>query len=187
MRLRPGPPPEPAMAYRLSIETLRAIDLGEVNALTAMAAAHPDDPRPMSLTPMDGFRPPSQAFVERLFPFTFHFWTRGLSEIVPFGSDRTREVHGAHATVFYYEKGLRSAWIEMRKGEHANRDPRDQENPFPTMLIVVRGKDEGRIGGELVRAGEGQMIFLSAGVSHEFWNPHDEPVQGILLMFGEGA
>jgi hypothetical protein len=31
------------------------------------------------------------------------------------------------------------------------------------------------------------MLFVPAGVAHEFWNPYDEPAEGIMLMFGEGA
>lgn len=28
---------------------------------------------------------------------------------------------------------------------------------------------------------------VPAGVTHEFWNPHDEPAELILIMFGKGA
>jgi hypothetical protein len=31
------------------------------------------------------------------------------------------------------------------------------------------------------------MAFIPPGVSHEAWNPYDEPAEIILLMFGEGA
>lgn len=29
--------------------------------------------------------------------------------------------------------------------------------------------------------------LVPAGVTHEFWNPHDEPAELILIMFGKGA
>jgi mannose-6-phosphate isomerase-like protein (cupin superfamily) len=31
------------------------------------------------------------------------------------------------------------------------------------------------------------MLFVPAGVTHEFWNPYDEPAEMIVLMIGEGA
>ena len=31
------------------------------------------------------------------------------------------------------------------------------------------------------------LVVIGAGVSHEVMNPHDEPAEGILVMFGEGA
>jgi len=186
--LASGFPKEPCVFYKVDLPTLRKIDSGKLNALTAMAAAFTTDVTPMDIDATDGFAPPSEDFFTKEFvPFTFHFWTRGLPEIVPFGSDLTRKTHGANVTVFYYEKGLRTAWGEVRKGEHVNADPQSQTNPFPSMLIVLSGKLDARLGGKAVSLEKGQMAFIPPGMTHEFWNNHDEAVQVILLMFGEGA
>jgi mannose-6-phosphate isomerase-like protein (cupin superfamily) len=123
----------------------------------------------------------------RFLPFTFHFWTRGIPETVSFGKQHSREVHGANMVVLYYQKGLRSAWAQVEKGQYVNRDPKDQTNPFPTMIIGIRGKAVAKIGGKEITLQAGQMAFIPAGVSHEAWNPYDEPAEIILLMFGEGA
>lgn len=32
-----------------------------------------------------------------------------------------------------------------------------------------------------------QTILVSARVTHEFWNPNDEPAELILIMFVEGS
>ena len=186
--LEDGFPDKPCVYYTIDVPTLRKIDAGQLNALTAMAKAFSTDVTPMDIEATDGFVPPNEDFFTKEFvPFTFHFWTRGIPEIVPFAADLTRKTHGAHATIFYYEKGLRSAWGQIRKGDHVNADPRMQTNPFPSMLIVLTGKFDGRLDGKHVVLEKGQMVFIPPGMTHEFWNESDEPAEIVLLMFGEGA
>lgn len=186
VKLRNGLPSTPAVFFTLDLDTLQKMDRGEINALTAMGKARAADPAPMDIEFMDGFQP-GPDFFARFIPFTFHFWTRGFPEIVSFGKKHSREVHGAHMVVFYYQEGLRSAWAQMEKGQHVNADAEDQTNPFPTIIIGIRGKAVAKIGGKETPMQEGQMVFIPAGVRHEAWNPHDEPAEIILLMFGEGA
>lgn len=184
--LRTGLPASPAAVYTVDLATLGKIDSGEINALTAMGRAHASDPAPMDIEFTPGFQPDA-AFIARILPLTFHFWTRGTPETVSFDKQRSREVHGANMVVFYYQEGLRSAWAQIEKGQHVNRDPSDQKNPFPTMLIGIRGRAAAKVGGREMTLQAGQMVFVPAGVSHEAWNPYDEPAEVILLMFGEGA
>jgi mannose-6-phosphate isomerase-like protein (cupin superfamily) len=186
VELRDGLPSTPSVLYTLDLNTLRKIDRGEINALTAMGRARASDPAPMDIELMEGFQPDPQ-FFGRFIPFTFHFWTRGFPETVNFGKGHGREVHGANMVVLYYQKGLRSAWAQIEKGQRVNADPKDQANPFPTMIIGIRGRAVAKIGGKEVTMQEGQMAFIPAGVSHEAWNPYEEPAEIILLMFGEGA
>jgi len=181
-----GLPPNPAVFYTLDLATLRQIDSGTVNALTAMGRARASDPAPMDVEVMEGFEPAPDYF-GRLIPFTFHFWTRGFPEIVDFGRGHSREVHGANMVVFYYQEGIRSAWAQIEKGQHVNEDPKDQTNPFPTMIIGIRGKAVAKVGGKEIAIQAGQMVFVPAGVSHEAWNPDDEPAEVIILTFGDGA
>ncbi|MEW5901558.1 MAG: cupin domain-containing protein [Acidobacteriota bacterium] len=186
VELRQGLPSSPSAIYTLDLATVRKIDSGEINVLTAMGRARASDPTPMDIEFMAGFQPDADFFA-RFIPFTFHFWTRGFPETVNFGKEHSREVHGANMVVFYYQKGLRSAWAQIEKGQHVNRDPKDQANPFPTMIIGIRGKAMAKIAGKEVILQAGQMAFIPAGVSHEAWNPYDEPAEIILLMFGAGA
>ena len=186
VELNKGLPSNPSVIYTLDLTTLRKIDSGDINALTAMGKARGSDPSPMDIEFMPGFKPDA-GFFARFIPFTFHFWTRGFPEIVNFGKQHSREVHGANMVILYYQKGLRSGWGHIEKGQHINKDPKDQSNPFPTMAIGFRGKAVAKIGGKEVILQAGQMLFIPAGVSHEVWNPYDEPAEFILLMFGEGA
>lgn len=186
VELHKGLPTTPSAIYSLDLKTLQKIDSGEMNALTAMGKARASDKSPMDLEFMSGFKSDA-TFIARFIPFTFHFWTRGFPETVVFGEQHSREVHGANMVVFYYQKGLRSAWGQIDKGQHVNKDPKYQVNPFPTMIIVIRGKAAAKIGGKEVMLQAGQMVFIPAGFSHEAWNPYDEPAEVIILMFGEGA
>jgi quercetin dioxygenase-like cupin family protein len=181
-----GLPSHPSVLYRLDLSTLLKLDRGEMNALTAMGRARAKDPTPMDIDIMPGFRP-EEGFFSRFIPLTFHFWTRGFPETVAFGPEYSRVVHGANAVVFYYQQGLRSAWVQLEPGQYVNRDPKDQSNPFPTMLIGIRGKAVARIGGAEETLGAGRMVFIPAGVTHEAWNPFEDAAEFILLMFGEGA
>ena len=123
-----------------------------------------------------------------LLPFTFHFWTKGQPEVVPFGElDQARVIHGAYATLFYYQTGLRSGYYRLEKGQHINADESDQVNPFPSLFIFIGGALECRIGGESISIDGKQTMLVPAGVSHEFWNPNDSPAEFIIIMFGEGA
>lgn len=184
--LQKGLPAEPAAVYVTDRKTLEKIDRGEMNALTAMGRARSTDPAPMDVSFMPGFQP-SEDFLAGFLPLTFHFWTRGFPETVSFGPAAGREVHGATMVVLYYQKGLRSAWGQIRKGQHVNADPKDQVNPFPTMIIGLRGRAVSKVGGVEKILDPGRMVFVPPGVAHEAWNPFDEPAEFIILMFGEGA
>jgi mannose-6-phosphate isomerase-like protein (cupin superfamily) len=187
VELREGAAPEPTFRYLTDAATLARLHRGELNALTAMARARMSDAVPMDIDTMEGFAPDGD-FVAVVLPLTFHFWTRGVPEIVPFGDKSlTREVHGGNASIFYYQPGFRSGWFQIENGQHVNAEPRDQVNPFPSMLVITRGRTEAKIGGRQLTLHAKQTVLIPAGVSHEFWNPYDEPAEGILLMFGEGA
>jgi mannose-6-phosphate isomerase-like protein (cupin superfamily) len=184
--LHKGLPEAPCAFYTMDLETLRKVDRGTWNALTAMGRSRATDPAPMDIGVTEGFAPDTK-FFGMFIPFSFHFWTRGWPERVPYGTGLTRELHGANATMFYYQKGIRTAWFQITKGQHANADPKEQVTPFPTMVIGLKGSCEAKIGGATVTLDRQEMLFIPAGVPHEFWNTHDEPAEAVLIMFGEGA
>jgi len=184
--LKEGAPAEPTFYFTLDSETLGKLDRKEMNAETAMVKAFSTDPSPMDIEVMEGFQP-SPDFVGVALPTTFHFWTRGLPEVIPFGESYTRFTHGADATVFYYQPGFRSGWGSLKKGQHANEDPKSQTNPFPSLFIVTRGLGTGLIGGKEIEMKAGEAILIPAEISHEFWNDNDAPMEFVLLMFGDGA
>lgn len=186
VELREGEPSEPSFYFTLDHATLLKLDAGELNAETAMVKAFSTDASPMDAEVMDGFEP-GEDFLDTLLKTSFHFWTRGLPEIIPFGEAYTRFTHGADAVVFYYQPGFRSGWGSLKQGQHANEDPRSQTNPFPSLFVVTAGTGMARIGGVEVKLRAGQAVLVPPGVAHEFWNPNEKPMEFVLLMFGEGA
>jgi len=181
-----GKPETPSFYFYTDLETLNKINKGEMNALTASAKAFESDFAPFDVDVMEGFQP-DETFMSTLFSVYFHFWTKGLPERIPFGLDFTRFTHGAQASIFYYQPGFRSGYVAIKKGQHANKDEKSKTNPFPTLLIAIKGEGKMIINGEESNFSAGEAILIPAGVTHEFLNENEDPLECILLMFGEGA
>lgn len=182
-----GAPRTPTFFFTVeSGDYLAKVAGGDFNALTSMAKAFSTDYAPMDIDAMDGYQP-ADDFGDWVVPFAFHFWTKGLPEIVPFAPEKTRFTHGANAGVFYYQPGLRSGWFDIRPGQHVNENENSRTNPFPSMFIMTGGEVTAIIGGERRLFKAGEMMFVPPDVSHEFLNEGDKPAQGFLFMFGDGA
>lgn len=184
--LSDGLPSQPTFVYNIELETLQAIDSGKLNALTAQGKAFIGDYTPMSVKMMEGFQPTMEEYA-RINPFSFHFWTRGYPEIIPFGESTTRKAHGSNFTVFYYETGLRTAWYRVLPEERVRDDAREQAAPFPMLIVAIKGTTQGEVDGQLVTLSKGNTIFIPPNVNHKWWNETDEATEAILIMFGEGA
>jgi mannose-6-phosphate isomerase-like protein (cupin superfamily) len=184
--VRDGAPDEYDLGFQLNIDLLRRLDRGEMSALTAMGQARRSDPIP--LTPTFGARLATLPDVELLFrKLAFHFWTRGWPEVIPFGEQATRLVHGGNLAVLVYDKDFRSAWFQVKPGMHINAEPRDQVNDFPQLITVTRGRFMGRFDGQERTLAEGEALLIPAGMSHEFWAEDGEYGEGVWIAFGEGA
>jgi mannose-6-phosphate isomerase-like protein (cupin superfamily) len=185
--LKQGAVPVAAPFFITDMETLGRIDRGELSIMTSMGRERMSDQTPMNFGFANGFQLTMESMAE-LLPLTFHFWTKGQPEIVKFGElDQARVVHGAWATVMYYQQGFRSSYYRIDKGQHINAEEEMQANPFPSLFILIGGVMDCRIGGKEMTLEGKQAILVPAGVPHEFWNTHEVPVEMILIMFGEGA
>ena len=184
--IKKGNPKQPSFYYVTNIRTLKQLDKGEINALTAGVKAFSTDYAPLDIEAMDGFQP-SEDFVGDVLSFTFHFWTKGMPEIVPFGQQFTRGTHGAQASIFYYDTGLRTGYGYLHPGQHANEHPLSKTNPFSSMIILIKGKVTARLNDKDYEIEAGKAFFIPPGMTHEILNPNDEPAEFILLMFGDGA
>lgn len=184
--LSEGLPDIPTFIYNIEFETLKAIHEGKINALTAQGKAFTGDYTPMSINHMDGYSPSMKDY-GKINPFSFHFWTRGFPEIIPFGDGMTRRAHGSNFTVFYYQTGLRTAWYRVLPEERVRDDAREQAAPFPMLIVAIKGTTMGEVDGKTVSLSEGNTIFIPANVNHKWWNETGEATEAILIMFGEGA
>lgn len=174
-----------AGGFRTDIGTLRRLDRGEINALTAMGRAKWSDPADMDpVFPQGGLTPELQALH---LPLAFHFWNRDRPETVRFGEGTSRFVHGGNATIFFYDRGLRTAWYQLKEGMHVNAELSDQVNPFPSLFIVIRGSFSARLDGEEQRLSEGIAVHVPAGMPHEFWAGPGDYGEVIMICWGDGA
>lgn len=175
-------PADAAFVYTTDTATLARIDAGECSALTAAAKEFYGDSAPFDMQ----WSPGAERFDVN--PLSFHFWTRGFPEKVRFGRELTREAHGAKNAIFYYEKGLRTVWSMLEKGDRVQNGPgQPMRVPFPVMVIAIRGACQGTVGGRPTTVAQGEMVFIPAMTPYEWWNEHDEPAEAILVMFGDGA
>jgi hypothetical protein len=124
VELSEGPPPSPTFVYRIEEETLRLVDGGALNAITAQGKAFASDYAPMDVIEMEGRKPSPEEYAA-VNPLSFHFWTRGFPEVIPFGGDQTRTLHGSPVVGFYYETGLRTAYSRIDPGGQVRDDPRE--------------------------------------------------------------
>lgn len=184
--MKEGLPETPTYIYTIELATLRAIYEGAINALTAQGKAFAGDYTPMSVREQAGFDPSGEED-GKLNAFSFHFWTRGFPEIIPFNPETTRRAHGSNFTIFYYQKGLRTAWYRVLPNEKVRHDPREQAMPFPMLIVAMKGVTKGEVDGQPVSLAEGNAIFIPPGAKHKWWNETTEATEAILIMFGEGA
>ena len=175
-------PSTPTFYYTATGDILERIDRGEISAYTAMAKAFSTDVTPMDIELMDGAE-----FDPSILTHVFHFWTRGFPEVVNYAEQDLRFTHGGNAGIIYYQPGFRSGFGTISPGQHINEDPRSRTNPFPSLLIVTRGRMTARINGQDSEFSEGHFMIIPADVSHEFLNPYDEEAHFFLFMFGDGA
>jgi len=184
--LAKGKAPLPTFYFTMDFTTLKKIHYGEMNILTAMGRARASDPAPADIKFTEGFIP-TPALLAKVLPLIFHFFTLGSPEIVHYGEPYSRSVHGGNMVIFYYEKGLRTAWAQVKKGMVVNQDLKDQTNPFPTLVIAIKGKARLGVGEKIYTLEAGTAIFIPAGMPHQFWNEEEEPAECILIMFGKEA
>jgi len=185
--LTEGFPSQPTFYVVTDAVTLRKIFNGEINALTAAGRARMSDKAPLDIEFMEGFQPSMDFISDVMLSLVFHFFNRGKPEIIPFGEEYSRIVHGGHAVVFYYQTGLRTAWYKIKPGMFINKDLKDAVNPFPTLFIVTKGKGQGRLGDKTMSLHEGMTVFVPAGMVHQVWAESGEGFEAIIIMFGKGA
>lgn len=185
--LKKGLPTQPTFYLVTDAGTLRKIFNSELNALTAAGRARMSDKTPLDFKFMEGYQASVDFIYEVMLPLGFHFFTRGKPEIVPFGEEYSRLVHGGHAVVFYYQKGLRTGWYKIKKGMVINKDLKDAVNPFPTLFIFIKGEGSGRLGEKTISLHEGMTIYVPAGMIHQFRTESEKGLEFIIIMFGKGA
>lgn len=82
------------------------------------------------------------------------------------GKDHARIVHGGYAIPIVYDEGLRTGWYRVEKGMIINEKEEQQTNPFPTLVIAIKGKGQAKIGDREYSFEDGDAYYIDKNVYH---------------------
>lgn len=182
-----GKPSIPTWYFRISdIETLEKINDKVWTATTAAAKSTPNDEVAMDIEEMDGFTP-NQGTVALSYVTMEHFWKKDAAELTYFNRDSSLPSHGAAIVALYTMKDKRIAWFSLGKNESANTDRDLDRSQIPNLFIITQGKGKAIIGEEEIELKKGVSFFVGPYVKHTFFNTEDEPLEGILVLYGDNA
>lgn len=177
-------PTKPTFYLIASKETMEKIYNQEMHYLTAAGRASMSDPAPLDIRFMPGYQMDPNL---DLFDFAFHFFVIGKPEMVPYGKQFARIVHGGYAIPFIYKKGLRTAWYRVEGDMIINEKKDDQVNPFDTLVIAIYGEGIIELDDVEYTFKKGMTYAVPKGMFHRFWSTSDEGLEFIIIMYGAGA
>jgi len=183
--LKAGPPETATWYFEIAHKSIldKFYD-GTLNAGTASMQSFDSDQVALEIRSMEGYK--LDAGAEALMYHTMsHFWVTGIPEIVTFGRDKTLPTHGADAAGLYNMKDKRIAWFSIGKDEAANEDPRLEFGQVPNLFIFTKGRGKADFGEGVIDVHEGMSVFAGPYVKNVISNPYDEPLEGILILYGD--
>lgn len=185
--LRDGQPASPTWYFDIADPAvLKKISNGEINAGTAAMQSFGSDRVGVEVEAMEKFEMTPAATAE-MYHAMSHFWTRGVPEITHFARDKSLPTHGAAAVSLYTMKDKRLAWFSIGPQETANADSRLESGQVPNLFIITGGRGRALLADEEVELKEGMSIFIPPYTRHVISNPYDEPLEGILVLFGDNS
>ena len=82
-------------------------------------------------------------------------------------------------------KDKRINWFSLGTQEVANGDRGLDKGQVPNLFIITNGKGKAQIGEEEMDLEPGMSVFVGPYVKHVLYNPYKEPLEGILILFGD--
>jgi len=185
--LKAGPPETATWYFEIADKSiLEKFYDGKLNAGTASMQSFGSDQVALEIRSMEGHE--LDAGAEALMYHTMsHFWVTGIPEIVTFGRDKTLPTHGADAAGLYNMKDKRIAWFSIGKDEAANEDPRLEFGQVPNLFIFTKGRGKADFGEGVIDVHAGMSVFAGPYVKNVIRNPYDEPLEGILVLYGDNS
>ena len=185
--LSEGEPDEPTWYFEIAdLNVLRLISTGEVNAGTAAMQSFGSDEVGVETRDMDGFKSTSGDQAD-LYLALSHFFTKGKPEVTRFGRANSLETHGAQATALHMMKGFRILHMSIGPQEVANADPRLQFGQMPNLFVIMSGTGTLQTDGGPMALEPGMSVFVPQFVKHEIVNDGDEPLEGIVVLYGDNS
>lgn len=187
VRLVREKPSTPTWYFEIaSMDVLRKIAAGEVNAGTAAMQSFGSDQVGVEVRGMDGFEMTAGDEGD-LYLALSHFFTTGVPEITTFGQETSLPTHGASATSLHTMKGFRIAYVALAPNEVANEDPQLEFGQMPNLFIVTKGRGRAYLADQEVEVRAGMSVFIPPYVRHQIMNDSDELLEGLLVLYGDNS
>ena len=180
-----GPPKQPTWYFRFDDRhVLNKIYQKALNTGTASANSTGEDIVNFDIEDMEGF---DSTHGDTALGYTVmeHFWKKDAAEVTRFSRASSLPSHGAAMVSLYTMKDKRISWFSLGQEEVANSDPRLDKGQCPNLFIITRGKGKAQIGEEQINLEPGMSVFVGPYVKHVLYNPYPEPLEGILVLFGD--
>ena len=185
--LSEGAPEVPTWYFEIAdMNVLRLISTGEVNAGTAAMQSFGSDEVGVETRDMEGFSSTSGDQAE-LYLALSHFFTKGKPEVTRFGRANSLETHGAQATALHMMKGVRVVHFSIGPQQVVNEDPRLEFGQMPNLFVVTAGKGTLNTDGGPMAMEKGMSIFVPQFVKHQIVNDGEEPLEGVLVLYGDNS
>jgi mannose-6-phosphate isomerase-like protein (cupin superfamily) len=180
-------PAEPTFVYIVAnMDVLRLIAEGTVNAGTAAMQSYGSDQVGVETGVLGGFEMDSGSEAE-LYHHMSHFFTTGVPEITYFGEANSLETHGAQMTALHFMKGFRIGYFTMQPQQTVNEDVQLQKGQMPNLFVITKGRGKGYLGDQEIDLEPGMSIYVAPFVRHEFTAVGDEPMEGIVVLYGDNS
>ena len=183
--LHQGQPNEPTWYFHFANkEVLSNIYSKKWTASTASAKSFGSDVVGLNIRDMEGYQ--SGIREDALaYEVMEHFWKKGQVEITYFTRDGSLPTHGVDHVGLYTMKDKRIGWFSIGPEQAANTERGLDKGQVPNLFIITRGKGRAELGDEMVELKPGMSVFIAPYIKHVIYNPYNEPMEGILVLFGD--
>lgn len=183
--LQKGKPEQPTWYFEFANEeVLQNIYSKKWTASTASAKSFGSDKVGLNIRDMEGFQ--SGVREDAIgYEVMEHFWKKDPVEITYFTRDASLPTHGAEHVGLYTMKDKRIGWFSIGPEQAANAERGLDKGQVPNLFIVTKGKGEAELGDQKVTLQPGMSIFIPPYVKHVIYNPYDQPLEGIVVLFGD--
>lgn len=183
--LHKGKPTTPTWYFHFASKTvLDNIDQQIWTAATASAKSFGTDVVGLNIRDTEGF---TSGIKDDAIAYEVmeHFWKKGQAEITYYQRDGSLPTHGVDHVGLYTMKDKRIGWFSIGPEQAANAERGLDKGQVPNLFIITKGKGRAELGDQIVDLEPGMSVFIPQYVKHVIYNPYDEPLEGIVVLFGD--
>lgn len=183
--LHKGKPKTPTWYFHFAnTEVLINIDKKLWTAATASAKSFGSDIVGLNIRNLEGFNGGIEDDAIG-YEVMEHFWKKGQAEVTYFKRDGSLPTHGVDHVGLYTMKDKRIGWFSIGPEQAANNQRGLDKGQVPNLFIFTKGKGRAEMGDESIEIKPGMSIFIPPYVKHVIFNPYNEPLEGIVVLFGD--